>query len=209
MIEITLENAEKRFNRDVIFRGWSDTLTARECPVILGGNGSGKSTAMRVLLGYAPLSGGSIRYTLNGKKLPPDRAYRNMAFCSPYLELYEELTVREAAAFHFSLKPALPGTDPAELAERALLKEAAERPVKHLSSGMKQRLRLALALYSDTAAVLLDEPTSNMDAAGRDWYRTIVEEVRGDRLFIVASNHLEDEYFFCTRKINIEDFKPR
>lgn len=208
MIEITLENAEKRFNRDIIFRGWSDTLSAADCPVILGGNGSGKSTAMRVLLGYAPLSGGSIRYTLNGKKLPPARAYRHLAFCSPYLELYEELTVREAAAFHFSLKPALPGTDPEKLAEHALLAKAADRPVKHLSSGMKQRLRLALAFYSDTAAVLLDEPTSNLDAAGREWYRDTAEAVRGDRLFIVASNHLEDEYFFCTRKIDIENFKP-
>ncbi|MCA1752767.1 MAG: ATP-binding cassette domain-containing protein [Flavobacteriales bacterium] len=209
MFEITLKGAGKRFNRDWIFRHWSQTLTSAESYVVLGGNGSGKSTALRTLLGYAPLSEGSLSFSEKGTPLPAAKAYRRMSFCSPYLELYEELTVMETARFHFSLKPALPEIDPGEIARITRLEHAADRPVKHLSSGMKQRLRLGLALYSDTAVVFLDEPTSNLDRSGVEWYNETVNDVRKDRLFIVASNHQADEYAFCTQKINVEEFKPR
>lgn len=207
--EITCSNAGKRFNRDWIFRGLDTTFQSSESYVITGGNGSGKSTALRSLLGYAPLSEGSIEYTRDGKALPQSKAYRHMSFCSPYLELYEELTVREMARFHFSLKPALTGTAVEHISELIQLEMAADRPVKHLSSGMKQRLRLGLALYSDTDVVFLDEPTSNLDRKGIRWYRDRIEELRKDRLIIVASNNQEDEYFFCTQKINIEAYKRR
>lgn len=209
MFEITLKEAGKRFNRDWIFRRWSQKLSSAESYVVLGGNGSGKSTALRTLLGYAPLSEGSLSFSEKGTPLAAAKAYRRMSFCSPYLELYEELTIDEAARFHFSLKPALPGIDPAAIARIIRLEKAADRPVKHLSSGMKQRLRLGLALYSDTAVVFLDEPTSNLDRSGVQWYLDAVDDVRKDRLFIVASNHQADEYGFCTQKINIEEFKPR
>jgi ABC-type multidrug transport system ATPase subunit len=206
--QITLTAAGKRFNRNWIFREWNADLTHTEAYVITGGNGSGKSTAMRCLLGYAPLSEGSLQYTRASTPLPFSKAYRHMSFCSPYLELYEELTVREMARFHFALKPPMPGINTEEIGVYTQLEAAIDRPVKHLSSGMKQRLRLGLALYSDTDVVFLDEPISNLDIKGIKWYKDTVEQMRNDRLFIVASNNQEDEFFFCTQKINIEEFRP-
>ncbi len=208
MFTIELQQVGKRFNRDWIFRGWDGILSSTSAYVILGGNGSGKSTALRTLLGYAPVSKGNIIYTLNGKLIPRAAVYRQFSFCSPYLELYEELTLSEMARFHFSLKPALPEIKLEEFPALIQLEKAADKPVKFFSSGMKQRLRLGLALYSDTAGVFLDEPISNLDRAGIDWYKTTVSALRRDRLLIVASNNQEEEYGFCDQKIQIEDFKP-
>lgn len=207
-VHISLTGAGKRFNRDWIFRKWDAEFTHVHSYVILGGNGSGKSTALRTLLGYAPLSEGKLTYRMDGADLPFAKAYRTMSFCSPYLELYEELTVKEMARFHFSLKAARPGIDPSDISDLIQLSSAADRPVKHLSSGMKQRLRLGLALFSDTAVVFLDEPTSNLDRRGVHWYRDTVEHTIDQRLFIVASNQQEEEYFFCSQQIHIEKFKP-
>ncbi|WP_204336852.1 ABC transporter ATP-binding protein [Cryomorpha ignava] len=209
MIEIELKNVGKRFNRDWIFRNWSATLNPESAYVVLGGNGSGKSTALRVLLGYAPQSEGELLFRIDGKKIDQNQVYKHFSFCSPYLELYEELTLDEMAKFHFSLKPLLPQMDLAHFAEYVHLEASRNKPVKYFSSGMKQRLRLGLALYSDTKGVFLDEPISNLDRFGIDWYRNVVQELRKDRLLIVASNKQTDEYFFCDQKINIEDFKHR
>lgn len=209
MIEIELKNVGKRFNRDWIFRNWSATLNPDSAYVILGGNGSGKSTALRVLTGYAPQSEGELLFRLDGKKIDQNQVYQHFSFCSPYLELYEELTLDEMARFHFSLKPLLPQMDLNHFAEYVHLESSRNKPVKYFSSGMKQRLRLGLALYSDTKGVFLDEPISNLDRFGIDWYRNVVQEMRKNRLLIVASNNQTDEFFFCDQKINVEDFKHK
>lgn len=209
MIEIKLNEVGKRFNRDWIFRDWSQTIRPDSSYVILGGNGSGKSTALRVLLGYAPQSEGEVTYTVDGKNTLQRDIYRHFSFCSPYLELYEELTLDEMAKFHFSLKPLLPQMDLAKFAEYVHLEASRNKPVKYFSSGMKQRLRLGLALFSDTKGVFLDEPISNLDTFGINWYKTTVEALKKDRLIIVASNQQEDEYFFCNESINIEDYKKK
>ena len=209
MIEIELKNVGKRFNRDWIFRKWSAQIKPQSSYVILGGNGSGKSTALRVLLGYAPQSEGEIVYKVAGNIIPQNKIYQHFSFCSPYLELYEELTLDEMAKFHFSLKPMLPQKELKNFASYVHLESSRKKAVKFFSSGMKQRLRLGLALYSDTDGVFLDEPTSNLDKFGIDWYRNTVQELKKDRLVIVASNNQADEFFFCDQKINIEDFKQR
>lgn len=207
MIKIKLQQVGKRFNRDWIFRNWTTEFNPQSAYVIMGGNGSGKSTALRVLLGYAPQSEGSVSYEVHGTEITQREAYRHFSFCSPYLELYEELTLDEMAQFHFSLKPMLPQMELKDFANYVHLESSRNKPVKYFSSGMKQRLRLGLALYSDTKGVFLDEPVSNLDIFGVEWYKETVEKLKKDRLIIVASNKQENEYFFCDKSINIEDFK--
>ncbi len=207
MIEIELKNVGKRFNRDWIFRHWSGALNPRSSYVVLGGNGSGKSTALRVLLGFSPTSEGSIEYRINGAPISTSDVYRHFSFCSPYLELYEELTLDEMARFHFSLKPQLPGLKLNQFAAHIQLEKARNKAVKFFSSGMKQRLRIGLALYSHTAGVFLDEPVSNLDHAGIEWYKQTVAELKRDRLIIVASNKQKDEYFFCDEEIDVEGIR--
>lgn len=208
MFEIKLHQVGKRFNRDWIFRNWDAQLSSTSAYVILGGNGSGKSTALRTLLGYAPVTQGTITYHLDGKEIARTDIYRYFSFCSPYLELYEELTLIEMARFHFSLKPAFAEMTLDTFPALIQLEKSAYKQVKYFSSGMKQRLRLGLALFSNTRGVFLDEPISNLDRAGIEWYQSTVAEMRKDRLIIVASNNQGEEYQFCDQKIHIEEFKP-
>jgi ABC-type multidrug transport system ATPase subunit len=208
MFEIDLNKAGKRYNSEWIFKNLSATFQSGSATVILGGNGSGKSTALRSVFGYAPLSAGEITYHFDGKNIRQSEAYKHFSICAPYLELYEELTLDELAKFHFSLKPALPQVSISNFSELIDLKRAADKPVKYFSSGMKQRVRIGLALMSDVKAIYLDEPTSNLDRKAIDWYRSTIEEFRMDRIILVASNQQEDEYFFCDEKIEIEKFKP-
>lgn len=209
MIEIALNDVGKRFNHDWIFRKWSASFNPKSSYVIMGGNGSGKSTALKVLLGYAPQSEGEITYRIQNKRIDQREMYKYFSFCSPYLELYEELTLEEMARFHFSLKPMLPQMELKNFASYVHLESSKKKPVKFFSSGMKQRLRLGLALYSDTKGVFLDEPVSNLDIFGIEWYKTTIEKLKKDRLIIVASNNQENEFFFCDQTINIEDFKVK
>ncbi|HKK37851.1 MAG TPA: ATP-binding cassette domain-containing protein [Cryomorphaceae bacterium] len=208
MFDIDLKQAGKRYNSEWIFRDLTANFRSGSATVILGGNGSGKSTALRSIFGYAPLSKGEITYQLERRTIKQSEAYKHFSICAPYLELYEELTLDELARFHFSLKPALPQITISDFSELIDLKRAADKPVKYFSSGMKQRVRIGLALMSDVKAIFLDEPTGNLDRKAINWYRSTVEEFKMDRILVVASNQQEDEYFFCEEKIEIENFKP-
>jgi len=86
------------------------------------------------------------------------------------------------------------------------LHHSEHKAIKNFSSGMKQRVKLALAFCSDTQILLLDEPTSNLDQQGVEWYLSLIEQCSSNRLVIVCSNQ-EQEYGFCDERINVEDYK--
>jgi ABC-type Na+ transport system ATPase subunit NatA len=77
----------------------------------------------------------------------------------------------------------------------------------HFSSGMKQRVKLAQAIFADTEVLLLDEPCSNLDAAGIEQYHQFMQQWLGNRLLIVASNDA-DEYRMCSEHISMHQLKP-
>jgi len=206
-MQIKFTHAGKRFNRDWIFRGLNFSFHTGKSYVILGGNGSGKSTLLKAALGYAPLSEGTIEFARDGKEIKQENAYKHFSFCSPYMELYEELSLKELVHFHSDLKPFKRNISSAEFISAIDLEKATNKPVKYFSSGMKQRLRIGLAVLSDTACILLDEPVSNLDSKGVKWYQNLMEAERTNRTVLVASNHTESEYFFCEEKLNIESFK--
>jgi len=208
MFEIALRQGGKRYNAEWIFRALDLELSSGESVVFIGGNGSGKSTALRTLLGFAPLSEGELNYRREGKPLKLTQVYPFVSYCAPYLDLYEELTLSEFSKFHFSLKRPQERIDADRFARHIGLEEAEDKPLKFFSSGMKQRVRLGAALFSDTKVVFLDEPTVNLDSKGIEWYAKTVEEFKKDRILVVASNNQESEFFFCDRKISIEDYRP-
>ena len=72
---------------------------------------------------------------------------------------------------------------------------------------MKQRVKLGLAILSDTPILLLDEPTSNLDSNAILWYQNLIQKNLENRITFVASNNQKDESFFCEREIKIEDYK--
>lgn len=205
--QISLRNVGKRFNHEWIFRGIDHTFKQDEHTVILGANGSGKSTLLQVVLGSSVASEGELEYTVEGTPYSVEDTLGFFSLATPYLELIEEFTLTEMLGFHQKMKPFRAGLTIDAIVEKLYLTEAKNKAIRYFSSGMKQRVKLGIALLSDTPFVMLDEPTSNLDAKAIEWYKQLVEENKQGRIIIVCSNDQKDEFSFCTQKLNIADYK--
>jgi ABC-type multidrug transport system, ATPase component len=205
-MEIVLEGIGRRFNRDWIFRQLDYHFAAGKSYAILGPNGSGKSTLLQVIASCLTPSAGAIRYLLAGKNVEADQVYCHIALAAPYMELIEEFTLAEQIRFHFMHKNYLDGYDEQTVIEQLGLEASRNKQLRYFSSGMKQRVKLALACYADTPALLLDEPTSNLDQSGVDWYIHLIERTKAGRLLIVCSNQ-EREYAFCDHNLLVTNYK--
>lgn len=204
-MQISLSNLGKRYNYEWIFRNLTYTLESGTSYAILGHNGSGKSTLLTVIAGHNLHSEGEITYLINGKAVAPDAAYRQLSLTAPYLELVEEFTLSEMIAFHTRFKQLRGNLSHDALIERMGLQKSRNKYVKDFSSGMKQRLKLGLAIYSDTQLLVLDEPTTNLDQEGVSWYQEHVAANKEGRLIIVGSN-IAHEYNFCDQHLYITDY---
>jgi ABC-type multidrug transport system ATPase subunit len=206
-MDISLNNISKRFNRETIFSGLSHVFSENNHTVIQGANGSGKSTLLQIIAGHSEASTGDIKYTHNNKVIEADQLFRHIAFAAPYMELMEELTLSEHAVFHCGLKALRAGIHANDLAELCGLGHVAGKQIRYFSSGMKQRVRLALAILSDTPFLLLDEPTSNLDEKGILWYQQLVAMHSSNRLILVCSNNIAQEFNFCSQRLAMETYK--
>jgi len=205
-MKISLEHTSKKFQRYWIFKNISYSFTAPGAYALLGANGSGKSTLLRIIAGMQAPSAGKVHYELNGAQLPAEKVFANISFSAPGMEIVEELTLREYLGFHFSFKKLLPGLSIEEVINLTGLAAAADKPIADYSSGMKQRVKLAQAIFSDTPALFLDEPCTNLDQAGVEQYAGWMAQYSRERLILVASNDTR-EYYFCKEAIDIETYK--
>jgi ABC-type multidrug transport system ATPase subunit len=206
MMRVSLTDAGKRFNRDWIFRHVSQEFAAGTGYALTGPNGSGKSTLLQVIAGALLPSEGKVDYFDGDMPAPPEEHYRYMTVCAPYLELIEEMTATEFLGFHEKFKPWLPGLSHQDMLGRVGLGNAAGKQVRYYSSGMKQRLKLLQAVFSDTPVLLLDEPCTNLDQSGVDIYQALIREHTRERLVIVSSND-PTEYECCGKIIWMPDYK--
>ncbi|HOZ85239.1 MAG TPA: ATP-binding cassette domain-containing protein [Niabella sp.] len=205
-MKIQLDNAGKRFNRDWIFRHLSYTFQSGNGYAVTGSNGSGKSTLLQLLGGAISINEGSCSHFINNNPLAPDKIFASISFCAPYLELIEELTLIEFLNFHQSFKPFINGLSIDFIAKEIQLEDARHKKIGDYSSGMKQRVKLAQSIFSNTPTILLDEPCTNLDTAGIQLYLELIEKYCADRLVIVSSNDTT-EYGFCNHVLCISDFK--
>ena len=209
---ISLKNIGKRYNYEWIFRGVNFTFSSENNYVILGANGSGKSTLLQVISGSLTNSEGEITITntLNANTtavIEIESLFNSLSYCAPYLDLFEEFTLTESIEFQEKFKPFQNGLMTKQIIELTELEKSKDKQLKYYSSGMKQRVRLALAVLADTPLLLLDEPTSNLDKKAIDWYQQLVTAHSKNRMIIVASNQQEYEYPFCNKQLIIEDYK--
>ena len=205
-MKISLEHISKKFQRYWIFKDISFQFTAPGSYALLGANGSGKSTLMRIIAGMQPPSKGKISYEIMDRQLEASALFPYLSFCAPGMEIVEELTLREYLAFHFHFKKPAHRLTTEDIIGLTGLSQAADKPISDYSSGMKQRVKLAQAIFSDTPLLLLDEPCTNLDQAGVEQYREWIEGYTKDRLVVVASNDVR-EYFFCSDIVDMEQYK--
>jgi len=200
-MKITLTDLGKKYNREWVFRHLNFEINPGDTIAITGHNGSGKSTLLKVLGGYLTPSQGKVTYGDSKEHIQTQ-----FGFAAPYLNLLEEFTLKEHLAFHNKFKKALCSHD--EMLALSNLAGAEDKLVKDFSSGMKQRLRLVLAFFYESSLLLLDEPTSNLDQDGTDWYLSMLQKVSDEQTMIIASNQPQ-EYAGANQIISIENFKPR
>ncbi len=205
-MQIVLEGVGKKFQREWIFRDVNFTFEKNRTYALTGPNGSGKSTLLMLLSALALPSQGTLSYRQGPHNIEHEMVYRHLTLAAPYQELIEEFTLRELLEFHFALKKPVDSLSVSVIAQKLRLEKAYDKYIHQFSSGMKQRLKLGLALYSESQLVLLDEPCTNLDAENTQWYRQEIQQVLGQRLIVIASNQ-RHEYDFCEEVVDVMRFK--
>ncbi|MEL6274837.1 MAG: ABC transporter ATP-binding protein [Bacteroidota bacterium] len=191
-MRVELEGVAKRFDREWIIQDFSYTFKTGLCYGIEGRNGAGKSTLLRMIAGHLSPSRGRITFWLQDKKIASSEVYPHLSYVAPYIDVIEELSLVEALKFHFQFKPILPGFTVGELPQVLGLRFQQQRRINTYSSGMKQRVVLGLALFSNTPLLLLDEPTTTLDKEGQAWFQEQLTACKKNRLVVIATNVKED-----------------
>jgi ABC-type multidrug transport system ATPase subunit len=218
---VRLNNVGKRFNREWIFRHFTYQFYSGKTYAITGSNGSGKSTLLQVIAGSLTHNEGTIeisnRQQATGNvqsvksTITNENFYQYISIAAPYLELIEEMTAKEMLHFHAQFKPLiLSGVEGSLSIDEILLtvglQNATNKQIRYYSSGMKQRLKLAQAFFSNTPILLLDEPTTNLDADGVALYHQLIKNYTNEKLVIVSSND-KQEYEFCEEILEVGRYK--
>ncbi len=203
-MKITLKNLGKRYNREWIFRHVEYEFIVGKKYAITGSNGSGKSTLLQVIAGSLMHNEGSIEMHNGQLVIANEQHYQYISIATPYLELIEEMTALEMLSFHSTFKQLI--LPAAEILQIVNLQASANKQIRYYSSGMKQRLKLALAFFSNTPILLLDEPSTNLDEDGIALYHQLIKNYTTNKLVIVCSND-KQEYSFCEEVLEVGRYK--
>jgi len=206
-LSISAEALSKRYNREWIFRDLTQTFQQGKIYAITGPNGSGKSTLLQVLWGQMPPSSGKLIYRMDNLAVEADEIYPLVSIATPYMDLIDEFTLQEQVEFHFKTKSIKHNYTPKLVMEAMYLEHAHNKFISNFSSGMKQRLKLGLAFFTDTPALFLDEPGTNLDKQAMAWYQSQLKSLANNRLVFIASNQVE-EYPEGAEIVNVMDYKP-
>jgi ABC-type multidrug transport system ATPase subunit len=206
-MEIFAQEIGKKFGNEWVIKNFNHHFTSQNPCVILGGNGSGKSTLLKIIAGFMQAGKGKVIYKHNGLEQSTEKVYELISYAAPYLELVEEFSCLESIQFQQKFKPFVNKFSDKEILELSGLQQASNKPLRVFSSGMKQRLKLTLAIMADCPVLMLDEPCSNLDAKAIDWYHQMLNNYAKNKLIVICSNHLQYEYQICTQQINTEAFK--
>ena len=174
---------------------WEDaTWSVQGTTTLVGPNGQGKSSTIRMLAGQLAPTSGTLSFCAADGDVSAEAWMTRCSVAAPWLNLPGHLTLDEAMSFHGVYRTPRTGTMHwGALVKASGLSVDPSLPVSQWSSGQQQRLMLALALGTKADAVLLDEPASNLDAAGIQWMRAQMTAVRALSTVVVATNDEKKE----------------
>lgn len=200
-ISLNIENLYKKFGNQWVLKSLNLTVYPYEKIAILGANGSGKSTLLKIMAGFLYFDKGKLSWVKDDKEYEsPD-----FTFSSPYIDLFEHLTIEEHIEFHFNQKQTWNNIKTDEIISLGNLDNHRKKQIKQLSSGIKQRFKNTLAIFTVAEVLFLDEPCSNMDEDNIKLYQKLVTEYTKDRMVIIASNNPLEYDFICTKEFKIEN----
>lgn len=207
-MKIEVENLGKKFRNEWIFRDFNQSFTLGNTYAIIGPNGSGKSTLLQVISNYIPANEGITKYFDGEITVEIDNIYKYISYSSPLLELIEEFTLVELLAFHLNLKPFFENKTAKEFIRIIGLQNQENKQIKFFSSGMKQKLKLGLCLFSNSPILFLDEPTTNLDIKTKEWFIENINLIKEKKIIFLASND-SFEYSFTQNIIDIQQYKKK
>ncbi|HVZ98310.1 MAG TPA: ATP-binding cassette domain-containing protein [Chitinophagaceae bacterium] len=205
-MKIELTGLGKRFNKTWIFRNLSFQFTTPNQYAITGPNGSGKSTLLQIIAGTSTYNEGSVDYKNEETIIHHEHIFKNISLAAPYLELVEEMTLTEFFLFHRNMKGWIDDKTDEDIISHLGLQQSSHKQLRYFSSGMKQRVKLAQAIFSNVPVIFLDEPATNLDEDGVSLYRSLIRDYCSTRLIIISSND-KIEYDFCDGKIDMMNYK--
>lgn len=190
---LEVSGIQKNFGDRKVLKDINFTISTPNSIGITGHNGSGKSTLMKILAQIISPTKGRVVIRHQGDVLPAERHLEVLKMVAPEMALYEMLTAYENLRFFAKLASvSMPREEQDRLLAVVGLEGRGEDMVGAYSSGMKQRLKYAVALLSKPEILLLDEPTSNLDDAGKAIVTKIMTEQQSERILIIATNEQED-----------------
>lgn len=211
MIDYTVElnSLIKYFGRRLIFDGINFSFSSRNIYGISGPNGSGKSTLVKIIADLISPTRGKVIHRSGDKIIEPEDLHNHLGFVSPYLFLYDEFTAEENLSYSASIRGIKFNRERSDfLLSELNLFDRRNDLVRGYSSGMKQRLKFIFALLHEPQLIILDEPTSNLDNAGKDIVYRIIAEESKKNLVVIASNE-DSDLRLCNEVIELEKFKKQ
>lgn len=201
MFRLQVTELTKRFGARRVFKNIAFEISTGEILALVGPNGSGKTTLLLTLLGEYRPSKGSVLFAGTDGVLGEDDIRTRSALVAPYMNLYDSLTAEENLSFFAGLSGVhRTGKEINSILNRVGLEGRSGDLTGSYSSGMKQRLKFALALAIDPDYLFLDEPTTNLDESGKTIIYDIVADMQSHAVVVMATNEAEDQKFaqqFC------------
>lgn len=205
-MQITLTDVGKRFEYQWPLRHVNCIIETGQILGITGHNGSGKSTLAKIMAGAITISEGNISWENDGQPLNWEKVALSTAIASPYLELPEDMTLSELVAFQGGLRNWTEGLDNSTVLKHFQLSRVEGKSISKFSSGMKQRVKIGLAILSQSDLLILDEPHANLDDQGKKWVQEMIATYRLGRTTIICSNYDPAELAPCTQQLDIRQY---
>lgn len=199
-MKIIATGIHKKFRQEWVFKALNYTFESGKSYAIVGQNGAGKSTLLKTLAQYSLPNKGTVEFEgIN------DDVNKQISFAAPYSELIEEFTLPELLKFLVQIDFLDARWDFNAFTTFIDLRPSETKYIKNFSSGMRQKVKLGVALAADRPILCLDEPTSNLDETAKNWFYQALESQR-HKLILIASNE-KAEIDLCTDSLAIADYK--
>ncbi len=202
-MKIILQKIGKQYDYQWIFKNIDLEVASGQQLALEGRNGAGKSTLLKIISGYLTPTKGEVQYFSNDVSVDRDDVYKKISLAAPYIELFEDLSVKEIIQMQSKLRPFQDDLKAEDIMEWCYLENASGKLIRQLSSGMKQRLKLTLAILSRHDLLLLDEPGTNLDAQGLEWYHNSLDKFVNSSTVIIASN-VESDFHKTEARFRLE-----
>ena len=204
---LTLNNLVKYFGRRLVFNGMSASFESGNVYGISGPNGSGKSTLVKIIANLISPTRGKVEHKSVDKTIENEKLHDYIGFVSPYLFLYDEFTAEENLVHVTNVRGIKFNKERSDfLLSQLNLFDRRNDLLRGYSSGMKQRLKFIFALLHEPQLIILDEPTSNLDNAGKNKVYETIENEGKKNLILIASNE-DSDLQLCRQVLNLEEFK--